>query len=141
MDTKIVVSVISALALIVAPAFSFYWTRRKEREAEWPKQKREQYRELLEAISSTVGTDATPEGQLRFARACNTIGLIASQSVLKALWQFQDATAKSNPNRSLEQHDRCLNQLLLAIRVDLGVSPKDDPSTFQARLWASGVDK
>ncbi len=68
-------------------------------------------------------------------------GLIAPQKVLKALWQFRDATVTKNPNWSLDEHDRCLNQLMLAIRADLGVSPKDDPNTFDFRLWESGVNR
>lgn len=140
MDTSILVSVISASASIGVAAVTFFLTKRKEREAEWRKQKLDHYRDFLEALSGTVGNDSTPEGQLRWAKACNTIGLIASQSVLKALWQFQDAIAKSNPNPSSEAHDRSLNELLLAIRADLGVAPKDDPSTFRFRLWASGVN-
>lgn len=140
MDIPILVSAISAAASIAVAAITFFLTKRKEREAEWRKQKLEHYRNFLEALSGTVGTDATPGGQLSWAKACNTIGLVASQSVLKALWQFQDAIARSNPNPSLEAHDRCLNQLMLAIRADLGVSPEDDPSTFDFRLWTSGVN-
>lgn len=140
MDVPVLVAVISAAASIAVAAVTFFLTKRKEREAEWRKQKLEHYREFLEALSGTVGTDATREGQLRWAKSCNTIGLVASQSVLKALWQFQDAIAKSNPRPSSEAHDRCLNQLMLAIRADLGVSPQDDPGTFNFRLWASGVN-
>ena len=140
MDTPILVSVISASASIGVAAVTFFLTKRKEREAEWRKQKLDHYRNFLEALSGTVGNDSTAEGQLRWAKACNTIGLIASQRVLRVLWQFQDAIAKSNPTPSTESHDRGLNQLLLAIREDLGVSPKDDPSTFKFRLWASGVN-
>ncbi|HTD05102.1 hypothetical protein [Undibacterium sp.] len=140
MDVPILVAVISAAASIIVAAGTFFLTKRKEREAEWRTQRLQHYREFLEALSGTVGTDSTPEGQLRWAKACNTIGLVASQNVLKALWQFQDAIAKSNPQPSVKEHDRCLNLLILAIRVDLRVSPQDDPSTFAFRLWASGTN-
>jgi hypothetical protein len=139
MDTPILVAVISASASIAVAAVTFFLTKRKEREAEWRKQKLDHYREFLDALSGTVGTDSTPEAQRRWARAANTIGLVASQRVLEALWKFQDSIARSNPNPSIEDHDRKLNQLMLAIRTDLGVTPADDPSHFSFRLWCSGT--
>ncbi|MBP4044985.1 hypothetical protein [Chromobacterium violaceum] len=139
MDTPVWVAVISSAASILVAAVTFFLTKRKERDAEWRKQKLEHYREFLDALSGTVGTDSTPEAQQRWARAANTIGLVASQSVLLALWQFQDAIARSNPNPSKQAHDDALNRLMLAIRLDLDVSPADDPSTFSFRLWCSGV--
>ena len=140
MDTPIFVAVISAAASLAVAAITFFLTKRKEREAEWRKQKLEHYREFLDALSGTVGTDSTPEAQRRWARASNTIGLVASQRVLAALWQFQDSIARSNPNPSVENHDRKLNQLMLAIRADLGVSPADEPEHFAFRLWCSGTN-
>jgi hypothetical protein len=140
MDTPILVAVTSAAASIAAAAITFFLTKRKEREAEWRKQKLEHYREFLDALSGTVGTDSTPEGQRRWARATNTIGLVASQTVLLALRRFQDAIARSNPDPSQEAHDRALNQLMLAIRMDLDITPTDDPATFSFRLWCSGAN-
>lgn len=140
MDTPILVAVISAAASLAVAAITFSLTKRKERDAEWRKQKLEHYREFLDALSGVVGSDATPEGQRRWARATNTIGLVASQQVLLALRLFQDVTAKSNPNPSSEAHDRVLNKLMLAIRTDLEVTPADDPATFSFRLWCSGTN-
>ncbi|MDY7545489.1 hypothetical protein QN360_21110 [Glaciimonas sp. CA11.2] len=140
MDTPILVAVISAAASLVVAAITFLLTKRKEREAEWRKQKLEHYREFLDALSGTVGTDATPDGHRRWARAVNTIGLVASQLVLTSLWKFQDSIGRSNPNPSVEDHDRKLNQLMLAIRADLGVTPADEPDLFSFRLWCSGTN-
>lgn len=140
MDTPILVAVISAAASVTVAAVTFFFTKRKEREAEWRKQKLEHYRELLDALSGVVGTDSTPEAQRRWARATNTIGLVASQQVLLALRQFQDAIARSNPNPSQKTHDQALNKLMLAIRADLDITPTDDPTTFSFRLWCSGTN-
>lgn len=140
MDTPILVAVISAAASIAVAAVTFFFTKRKEREAEWRKQKLEHYREFLDALSGTVGTDSTPDAQRRWARATNTIGLVASQRVLLALRRFQDAIARSNPDPSQDVHDRALNQLMLAIRADLDISPADDPDTFSFQLWCSGTN-
>ncbi|MDR7150464.1 hypothetical protein J2W49_002422 [Hydrogenophaga palleronii] len=125
----------------MAAALTFFLTKTKEREAELRKQKLEHYKEFLDALSGIVGTDSTAENQRRWARASNTMGLVASQQVLQAQMRLQDAIAISNPNRSTDEHDRCLNQLLLAIRRDLGVTPADDPRTFAFRLWCSGTQE
>lgn len=140
MDTPIVVAIITSAASLLVAAVTFFLTKRKERQAEWRKQKLEHYREFLDALSGVVGSDATSEGQRRWARATNTIGLVASQRVLMALRQFQDAIAKSNPSPSTDSHDRTLNLLILAIRADLDITPADDPATFSFRLWCSGTN-
>ena len=140
MDTPILVAVISAAASLTVAAITFFLTKQKEREAEWRKQKLEHYREFLDALSGTVGSDSTPEAQRRWARAANTIGLVASQKVLLSLWKFQDSIAKSNPHASIADHDRTLNQLMLAIRADLRVTPADEPEHFSFRLWCSGTN-
>ncbi len=80
--TPVLVAIISAAAsLLIVAAITFFLTltKRKEREAEWRKQKLEHYREFLDALSGTAGTDSTPDAQRRWARASNTIGLVASQ--------------------------------------------------------------
>ena len=97
MDTPVTVAVISAAAIVV-PAVSFYLTKRKERQADWQRYKFEIYKELVQSLSGIVGTDSTPEGNRRFAAACNTLHLIASQGVITALHKFQDEIRVSNPN-------------------------------------------
>ncbi|MEN3809896.1 hypothetical protein ABH309_18535 [Chromobacterium piscinae] len=140
MDAPILVAVISSAASIVVAAVAFFLTKRKEREAEWKKQKLEHYREFMDALSGTVGSDSTSEEERRWTRAANAIGLVASHRVLLALWQFQDAIARSNPNPSRKAHDEALNKLMFAIRFDLQISPADDPETFSYRLWCSGTN-
>jgi len=139
MEPAIIVTIISAAASIIVAALSFYFTKQKEREADWRKQKIEHYKDLLDAISSIVGTDVSPEGRIRFARACNTIVLVASQDALNALRAFQDEISISNNNKSDERHDKLLSELMLFIRKDIGISPADEPETFDFRLWCSGV--
>jgi hypothetical protein len=117
---------------------SYFLTKLKERESEWRKQKLEYYREFLTAVSGTVQGDSNPDAQRRFATACNVIGLVASQDVIHNLHRFQEVT-KANSGASLKDHDDILKHLLLSIRRDLQISPKDNPETFSYRLWASGA--
>jgi hypothetical protein len=82
------------------------------------------------------GTDKE-EANKRFALAVNTICLVAPQYVIKALTAFHDEVKFSNPNRSVEQHDQLLRDLMLAIRRDIGLSGKDNQSTFGFHLIGS----
>jgi hypothetical protein len=138
METPIFVAVISGAASLVVAALSYWLTKAREREADWRKQKLEHYRELLEAISGIVAGDGTDESQRRYARATNVVGLVASQEVIAAVDRMREA---SRPHEawSMVEHDAALASLLLAIRRDLGIRPKDDPTTFSYKLWASGV--
>jgi hypothetical protein len=137
MDTPILVAIIAGAASIVAAAFTFYLTKQKERETEWRKQKLEHYKEFMQALSGVVGTHSSHDAQRRWATASNTVGLVASQNAMAALKRFQNATAPSNSNYK-QDSGLALNQLMLAIRADLDISPADDPKTFDFRLWDSG---
>ena len=138
MDAPIIVAIISAAAAIVVPAISFYYTKKKEREADWRRYKFEHYQELMRSLSGIVGSDSSSEGNRRFAAACNTLHLIGSVGVLRALHKFQDEISVSNPNPSTERHDKLLTRLILEIREDLRIPGKSDTSTT-ARLWCSGA--
>jgi hypothetical protein len=112
-----------------------------DREAEWRKEKLGYYKAFIESLSGIVEGDATTEGHRLYARATNNLLLLAPQTVVEALNTFRQENRLSNPQRSIEQHDRLLAALLLAIRRDIGIVPADREATFKPMLWASGVDK
>jgi len=139
MDTPVTVAIISASAAVVVPALGFYFTKSKERQADWQRYKFELYKEFVESLSGIVGTDSSPNGQRRFAAACNTVHLIASKGVIDALHEFQDEIRISNTDRDDKRHDDLLTKLEWEIREDLNI--RDNPSLdqFKARLWTSGI--
>jgi hypothetical protein len=141
MDTPVTVAIISAAAAIVIPAISFYLTKRKERQADWQRYKFELYKDLVQSLSGIAGTDSTPEGNKRFAEACNTLHLIASKGVLNALHNFQDEIKISNTDRNGERHDALLSRLEWEIRKDLGIPHNPSLTQFNARLWCSGAQR
>ena len=141
MDTPVLIAVISAAAAVVAPAISFYLTKRKERDADWRKYRFELYKEFVVAISGIVGTDSTPEGNRAFAKASNTLLLIGSNDVLTALYQFQDEIGVSNTSKSVARHDALLSRLIWEIREDLGIPRTSEASDFVAHLWCSGAEQ
>lgn len=141
MDTALLSALIALLGSLLVATATYWFTKQREREAEWRKEKLSHYKILIESLSGIVEGDASPEGHRAFAKATNNLLLFAPQFVITALNEFRDEISLSNQNRSMEKHDRLLAVLLLAIRRDVGVSPTDNPSTFEAILWASVAGK
>lgn len=139
MDTSAITAGISAVGALAVVAAGYYFTKKKEREAEWRKEKLTLYRAFIASLSKVLEGESTAEGQIAFATACNDLLLFAPQPVIVALRAFQDETRESNPNKSRQRHDALLAGLLLEMRSDIGIEPKDDPKSFEVTLWASGV--
>lgn len=93
---------------------------------------------LLSALSDLAvdGIDKDVANK-RFALAANTIALVAPQYVISALMNFHDEVKYSNPNKSIERHDKLLKELLLAIRRDISLSKRDDKDSFNFHLIGS----
>lgn len=141
MDATSVTAVIGLVSSLAVAAATYWFTKRREREAEWRKEKLGYYKALVESLSGIVEGDDSPEGHKLFAKATNSLLLFAPQPVITALNAFRHEIRASNGNRTQEEHDRLLAALLLAIRRDVGVSPADEPRTFKPVLWSSGASK
>lgn len=138
MNSSILVAIITVVGSLLAASITFYLTKNHQIEAEWRHEKLNHYKVLLSSISE-LAEDGINRGEAnkRFLLAFNTIALVAPQYVIKALVDYQYETRTSNSNPSLENHDRLLKELLLAIRKDIGLSTKDNPDTFIFHLIAS----
>lgn len=139
MSSAVAVALIGFIGSVVASALAYWSTKKREREAEWRKEKLAYYKAFVESLSGIIEGDASPEGHRLFARTTNNLLLFAPQSVIEALSAFRGEIRVSNPSRSPEQHDKLLAALLLAIRRDVGVFPTDNEATFKPMLWASGT--
>jgi hypothetical protein len=129
----------AAVGSVLVAGATYWFTKKREREADLRREKLEHYKAFVLSLSGILEKESSPAGQKAFSQACNNLLLFAPQPVLNALQQFQLETKISNPNRSREKHDRLLSKLLLEIRGDLDVKPKDDPKDFSVWLWTSGV--
>lgn len=134
-----IAALIAALGAVGVAGATYWFTKQREREAEWRKEKLEHYKAFVTALSGTISGETTAEGQRAFARACNNLNLVAPEAVIKALQAFQQEIKISNPNKNLERHDKLMAALFYEIRRDLKISPADDPQTFGVGLWAAGV--
>ena len=141
MEPVIITALIAFLGTILAAAFTYWSSKRREREGEWRKEKLQHYKSFIESLSGIIEGEDSLEGQRVFAKATNNLLLLAPHPVIDAVNDFRNETRASNPSRSLERQDRLLATLLLEIRRDIGVSPVDDPNTFTPKLWASGTGK
>jgi len=138
METTVQVALITASATIIVAVITFYLNKRADRRDSIQQRKLKHYQELLDAISDLAIDDTDKnEANIRFARAVNTIALVAPKRVIDALMAFHDEVKFSNKNKTIEGHDKKLIDLLLAIRWSLMLPFKDDPKTFNFHLVGS----
>jgi hypothetical protein len=138
MNEPIIVALITVSGSILVAALTFYLTKSQERSIRWRNEKLNHYKVLFSALSDLAvdGTDKK-EANLKFALAANTIALAAPQYVIEALMTFHDEVKFSNPDKSPEKHDKLLNELLLAVRKDIGLAVGDNVKTFNFHLIGS----
>jgi len=135
-SVTIVVAIISAAAVLFAPALSFFLTKQKEREAEWRTQKFEHYKVFMAALNALVGPPASFDERVRFADAANNIFLVGSKDVLVALRDFLRSTADGRTEVDRRLHDERLTALIVAIRRDLRIKGPPLPQDYQFGLWS-----
>ena len=138
MDSGTLVAIIStATAVVVAgvtAGLTYLFTKLREREADWRKLKLDYYKEYVSALSGIVEGRDTPEGHIRYVDAVNSLTLVASSEVLRALYAYCDYTTSRNPNKSLERHDKVLTSLLDALRQDIYPKHRRRSDTQSFRL-------
>lgn len=135
MDLASIVTASSAVFVAVA---GYWFSKKKEREAELRKEKLEHYKDFVACLAGVIGGESTEDDHRAFALACNKFNLMASQSAIISLQRFQDEIAISNDNKNKNAHDQLMTELFYEMRKDLKVNPKDEKDTFSTRLWASG---
>ena len=134
MDSNTLVAVVPVAGSILTAALSYLFARRQQLSAQWRESKLNHYKVLLAGISDLAIDGADVEAHKRFASAVNTIALVAPQRVVLALLAFHDEIRMSNADRTREEHDRLLTKLVVEIRLDLGVNPKDNIRSFRYHL-------
>jgi hypothetical protein len=139
MNATIILAAISALTAIMVAAITYYTTKHREREAEWRNVKLTQYKQYFAALAETVGSNVPDDARKRYAIAFNTVGLFASQNVIECLHSYQDLTRLPFEDVALDEHDKRLTRLVIAIRRDLALKPTDDTDTFSFHLIAASV--
>lgn len=138
MATELITAIVTASGAVAVAGASYWFTKKREREAELRKEKLHHYKDFVACLSGVISCEFTPDDQRAFALACNKLNLVAPQPVIRALQKFQEEIKVSNDTKSSEAHDRLMSELFYEMRKDLGVRPQDDRSSFTVGLWASG---
>jgi hypothetical protein len=133
-----ITSVITVVGGLVAAGTAYVFTKWREREAEWRREKRDHYKAFVAAISGITEGESTPSSQREFARACNNLNLVAPQRVIEAMREFREEISPRNAKKSQDRHDKLLSRLLYEMRGDLRISPRDDSRTFMVQVYSSG---
>lgn len=124
---------------ILGAILTYILTGRKEHAADWRKLKLEQYREFILALSGIVEGRSTDTAQLRYADAANAMMLVAPAIVYQALQGFLTHNSPTNlPSWRRDEHDRLLNVLVHAMRVDTDPSGDKDGTALTFWLMSSG---
>ncbi len=121
----------------IAGVITFYLTKAAERESEWRKEKLRLYLNFVESLSGITDFEQSKENDIKFAKACNDLHALASIEVLHALHDFQNNMSVSNKTSTIQDKQKSLDKLILKIRKDLKIKPKDSESEFQMLLWTS----
>jgi hypothetical protein len=131
--SALLVTIISSVTVLVTAGVTYLLTARRERTADWRKVKLDLYKEYVAALSGIVEGHDTPEGHFRYVHAVNSLTLVASPKVIRALYAYMDYTTSRNINKSIEQHDKLLTNLMYALRQDVFPhhQPGDASQTFR----------
>lgn len=115
---------------------TLYIIKAQQIESEWRKEKLRLYLEFIEALSGITDFEKSINNDIKFAKACNDLHALASEEVLEKLHAYQSEIAMSNTRSTPDDKQEALNRLVLKMRKDLKVRPKD--KNFKILLWTSG---
>jgi hypothetical protein len=136
----------ATLLAVVSSSLTYWFTRRMQLEAEWRKDKLNYYSQLIESITAIMSSPRDDEFDrvyTKYAHDHNVVSLVAPPAIVTIAFDFyysieistkkDEVTEEYFAQFTLEQKER-LKQLLLAMRKDLGIRPKDKPDEFPHML-------
>ena len=139
MTATILTTLLTGLIGIFLAGITYWFTKKRERDAELRKVKLEYYKEFVLSLSGIMEGEDSPEGHRAFSRTSNNLMLIAPQHVLVALHAYRSELDLDEAKRNDVRETQLFSKLLYEIRRDLQISPHDQEGVFKVNLWASGV--
>ena len=149
LSAQFVIPIIVALGAVIGGVVSAWatnlFTRKRQLEAEWRKDKLKYYNQFLDSITEAISMPGKDRKNTykRFALACNVVGLIAPQKVTDILFEFytnlqifmdKDEMTEEEIEQENVQLRTLMRQLILEMRKDLRIKPSDNPDTFKYLL-------
>jgi len=139
MATELLPAIVTASGAIAVAGASYWFTKKREREADLRKEKVAHYKDFVACLSGVISGEFTPVAQRAFAIACNKLNLVAPQPVIHALQKFHEEIKASNDTKSRKAHDRLMSEIFFEMQKDLRVKLEDEErASFTVGLWASG---
>jgi hypothetical protein len=124
-----ITTVLTLVGSILAAGTAYVFTKWRERETEWQKEKRECYKEFAVALNDFFFEKTSPEKEAQFVCACNKLNLIAPQAVIEAIAAFNEQHSGEN------SFETKISKVFFEMRKDLNISPKDYSKTFCVKIW------
>ncbi|MCP4651373.1 MAG: hypothetical protein GY853_15010 [PVC group bacterium] len=127
-----------AIAVAILSSYlTYYFTRKIRLDAEWRIDKLDHYNKLITSISNMSAPDYNYQLALNeFSLAMNATSLVAPQSVVDLLQEFQYDLKKLKSDDGVKVAKERIRQIILEIRKDLNISPKDNTDTFRFQFFA-----
>ena len=135
---EVITTIISILGAIILASITYSFNKRKEREAEWRKEKLNFYMKFIESLSGITDCEWSAENNIKFAKSCNDLYLFATWKVLSALKEFQNEVRITNQNKSFENYTKTLTDLIFQIRKDMKIKGTNT-NDFVVKLRTSGI--
>jgi hypothetical protein len=139
--TALVSGAVALVTVAVTQPITYFFSRKRDHEADWRKMKLEQYKEFVTALSGVVHHPYDSDVQRRYTDAVNSMGLIAPPKVFVALYGFLEETSFSNRNRTPQKYDSLLSSLMRAMREDSHPKSPKDSTEFIFRTLDCPPDK
>ena len=115
------VASIGLFSSVLVASLSYYFSKKNQLNLQISKWKEEYYRFTIKALSDNVIDNSSEDAKDRLAEGFNSLLLVASAKVVKKMMEFHDHIKPSTQrsNGWIEEHDRILRELVLAMREDI----------------------
>lgn len=143
-STTIIIASISLLASVITASLSYVFTKRSQRLNDEKRIKEEFFRQFVKALSDVAIDNKDKNAQINLSESINTLLLIGSPGVVRALMKFHSHVSIENnkvDRNSIEWlniHDHLLGELFKQLRLDLFGGNKVNAGFPDIRLVGRG---
>ncbi|MGD0801519.1 MAG: hypothetical protein ABR906_09400 [Terracidiphilus sp.] len=126
--TALVSGAVALVTVSVTQPITYFFSKKRDHEADWRKMKLEHYAEYVAALSGTVHHPSEETIKRRYSDAFNSMALVAPLDVMAALYALNDETKKNSQEKDFKKYEILLSSMMRAMRNDCHPkNPKDDP--------------
>ena len=128
---------ISLLIPTIMAFLTYYFSKKKDREAELRKEKLRYYKIFSSCLARIIKGESTSKDQIEYSHAASQLNLVASSNVISALNKYMLIIDEPVEKRNRKDCREAQSNLFRNIRLDLGL--KDDNVNLDFFLWSSGI--